>query len=458
MEVWKCGSVELIDILILSNGPGEVATWVRPVVRSLRQEFASQARISLVLSPCPNATGREVAIAQTYPEIDRIQGASDFLPFLLTGKTTENWDWRDRGIVLFLGGDQFFSVVIGKRLGYRIVVYGEWETRWHRWVDRFGVMKSDLLDRAPQQYRDRLSVVGDLMAEVGVGESVPAALRDQVSGVSETADRAFSEQASRISDLPTPDTRHPTPDALIGLLPGSKPAKLAQGVPLALAIAQQIQTVCPQVRFVLPVAPTLDLPTLAKFADPMFNLVLADLPEGAADLVTAGDRPYLKTAGGLKVELVQQFPAYDILAQCQFCLTTVGANTAELGSLAVPMIVLLPTYQLDAMRSWDGLPGLLARLPGAGSLFAKLINGWFLRQSRLLAWPNIWAGEAIVPELVGKLQPEQVALLAIDWLHHPEKLAAIRQRLRQVRGTPGAADKLVAIVAEVIQDQGCDQD
>lgn len=399
----KCvsGRVELIDLLILSNGPGEVATWVRPVVRSLRQKFGLQARISLVLSPCPNATGREVAIAQTYPEIDRIQGAEHFLAFLLTGKTAENWDWRDRGIVLFLGGDQFFSVVIGKRLKYRIVIYGEWETRWHRWVDRFGVMKSDLIDRAPQKYRDRISVVGDLMAEVGV--------RDQGLGVSTTADREIAAQAFGSRQAAEPQSPTSNPHPLIGLLPGSKAAKLTQGVPLALAIAQQIQAVCPQVRFVLPVAPTLDLPTLAKFADPIENSVLANLPEGAADLAIAGDRAYLK-ANGLKVELVQQFPAYEILAQCQFCLTTVGANTAELGSLAVPMIVLLPTYQLDAMRSWDGLPGLLARLPGLGSLFAKLINSWFLRQSRLLAWPNIWAGEAIVPELIGKLQPEQVAL------------------------------------------------
>ncbi|MEP0959728.1 lipid-A-disaccharide synthase [Leptolyngbya sp. FACHB-1515] len=428
--------VEPIDILILSNGPGEVATWVRPVVRSLRQQFAAQARISLVLSPCPNATGREVAIAQTFPELDRIQGAAHFLPFLLTGKTAENWDWHDRGVVLFLGGDQFFSVVIGKRLGYRIVVYGEWETRWHRWVDRFGVMKPQLIDRAPAKYRDRLSVVGDLMAEVGVG------CRD---GIVEPVDRPVLVSASTVNQPQPPTT-------LIGLLPGSKAAKLTQGVPLALAIAQQIYAACPQVRFVLPVAPTLDLPTLAKFADPMFNPILADLPEGAADLAIADEQAYLKTASGLQVELVRQFPAYDTLAQCQFCLTTVGANTAELGSLAVPMIVLLPTYQLDAMRSWDGLPGLLARLPGAGKMFAKLINGWFLRRSRLLAWPNIWAGEAIVPELIGKLQPEQVALLAIDWLHHPEKLAAIRQRLRQVRGTPGAADQLVAIVTEVVAD------
>ena len=409
--------VQPVDILILSNGPGEVATWVRPVVRSLRQQFQDQARISLVLSPCPNASGREVAIAQTYPEIDRIQGAEHFFSFLLTGRTAENWDWRDRGAVLFLGGDQFFPLIIGKRLGYRIVVYGEWETRWHRWVDRFGVMKPTLIDRAPQRYRHKLTVVGDLMAEAG-----------QALKAEKTAETQF----------------------LIGLLPGSKPAKLAQGVPLALAIAQHVHAARPQTHFVIPVAPTLDLATLAKFADPMQNPVVRALPEGAATLAIDGSRAYLKTDSGLRIELLQQFPAYEVLAQCCFCLTTVGANTAELGSLAVPMIVLLPTYQLDAMRAWDGLPGLLVRLPGVGSAFAKLINGWFLRQSRLLAWPNIWAGEAIVPELIGKLQPDQVAALAIDWLDHPENLNAVRDRLRQVRGTPGAADKLAAIVRDLL--------
>jgi lipid-A-disaccharide synthase len=302
-------------------------------------------------------------------------------------------------------------------LGYRIVVYGEWETRWHRWVDRFGVMKPTLIDRAPQRYRHKLTVVGDLMAEAG-----------QALKAEKTAETQF----------------------LIGLLPGSKPAKLAQGVPLALAIAQHVHAARPQTHFVIPVAPTLDLATLAKFADPLQNPVVRSLPEGAASLAIDGSRAYLKTDSGLRIELLQQFPAYEVLAQCCFCLTTVGANTAELGSLAVPMIVLLPTYQLDAMRAWDGLPGLLVRLPGVGSAFAKLINGWFLRQSRLLAWPNIWAGEAIVPELIGKLQPDQVAALAIDWLDHPENLNAVSDRLRQVRGTPGAADKLAAIVRDLL--------
>ncbi|HEY9298882.1 MAG TPA: lipid-A-disaccharide synthase, partial [Phormidium sp.] len=94
------------DILILSNGPGELATWVRPVVKSLRQLLGSDRssyRISLILSPCPNASGKEVEIAQSYPEIDRVQAPEHFFSFLLTGKTAQNWDWRKNGVILFLG-------------------------------------------------------------------------------------------------------------------------------------------------------------------------------------------------------------------------------------------------------------------------------------------------------------------------------------------------------------------
>jgi len=158
----------------------------------------------------------------------------------------------------------------------------------------------------------------------------------------------------------------------------------------------------------------------------------------------------LKTDNGLNVELWQENPAYELLSQCSICLTTVGANTAELGALGVPMIVLLPTQQLDAMRSWDGLPGLLANLPGVGSTFAKMINWLFLRRKGLLAWPNIWAQEEIVPELVGKLQPQEVGEMVLDLLNHPEKLEQMRGKLRHVRGESGAAQKLAQIVSEEI--------
>jgi lipid-A-disaccharide synthase len=112
------------------------------------------------------------------------------------------------------------------------------------------------------------------------------------------------------------------------------------------------------------------------------------------------------------------------------------------------MIVLLPTQQLDAMRSWDGLPGVLARLPVLGTVFAKIINGWMIKQKRLYAWPNIWAKSEVVPELVGELRPEDVANQVLDWLDHPEKLDQIRDRLKQVRGKPGAAHAIAQLVQQ----------
>lgn len=419
-----------IDILILSNGPGELVTWVRPVVQALREKLGCDralVRISVILSPCPNASGSEAAIAHSYPEVDRVQAAEHFYPFLLSGKTVENWDWRPKGIVLFLGGDQFFTVVIGKRLNYRTIVYAEWEARWLNWIDRFGVMKPEIITKLPQKYASKFTVVGDLMADLGKESS-----------------------ANTIKELPREKAEN-TNTELIGILPGSKAAKLASGVPLSLAIAEHINRVRPQTRFVIVVAPTLDLETLARFADPKQNKILPLFGSISAEL-HLGENPFLLTKNGVKVELYTQSPAYSLLAQCNLCLTTIGANTAELGSLAVPMIVLLPLQQMDAMRSWNGIPGLLANLPLLGTGFATIIN-WLafqMRQGKLFAWPNIWAQQEIVPELIGKLEPEALATLVIDYLSHPEKLAAMRDRLRAVRGESGAAGKLAQLVCEEV--------
>ncbi|MBE9201802.1 MULTISPECIES: lipid-A-disaccharide synthase [unclassified Nodularia (in: cyanobacteria)] len=410
-----------VDIVILSNGPGEVTTWVRPVVKALRQELGDDpavVRISVVLSPCPNASGKEAAIALSYPEVDRVQSAEHFWQFLLWGKTFENWEWRDRGVVVFLGGDQIFPVFIGKKLGYRTVVYAEWDARWHNWIDRFGVMQSKVAEKVSPKYAHKFTVVGDLMLE-----------------------------AQKLEQVITPHSSHST--EIIGLLPGSKAAKLSQGVPLSLAIAEYIHAKRPQTRFVIPVAPTLDLQTLASFADTQKNPFVKVFGDVSATLVES-EHPVLKTETGLCLELCREHPAHELLSQCTICLTTVGANTAELGALAVPMIVMIPTQQLDAMRSWDGLPGLLANLPGVGSTFAKVINSLVLSRKGLLAWPNIWAKEEIVPELVGKLQPQEVAEIVLDFLDHPEKLAAIRAKLRSVRGESGAAQKLAGLVRDIL--------
>jgi lipid A disaccharide synthetase len=418
-------TIQPIDIIILSNAPGEVTTWVRPVVRSLRAKLGddrSSVRISVIMSPCPNASGREVQILKTYSEIDRVQAAEYFTKFLGWGKTAENWDWRDKGVVIFLGGDQFFPVVIGKRLGYKTVVYAEWAARWQGSIDRFAVMNEQVIEKVKPQYRDKFTVVGDLMVE---------------------------SQSSLNSDV----IKSQNDQITIGLLVGSKVAKLGMGLPLMLAIAEYIQAEYPQVKFIIPLAPTIDLATISKYGDPVNNPAIAMVNGATSTLEQNETGFYLQTPSGLTVALHTDFPAYDLLTQCTLCLTTIGANTAELGALGVPMIVILPMQQLDAMRAWDGGLGILVNLPLIGSPIAKLVNTIAFRtlNNRKLAWPNIWANQReIVPELIGYLDAKTVADFTIDYLKHPEKLATMKAELRQVRGEAGAADKLAAIVEDLL--------
>ena len=417
--------MEATDIVILSNAPGEVITWVRPVVKCLRQALGNeqnqQLRISVLLSPCPHSTGKEAAIALSYPEVNRVLPASEFFAFLLWGKTPDNWQWHKQGTVVFLGGDQFYTVAVSNRLRYSSLIYAEWDARWYRFVNYFAAMNQKVIDRVPKSYQHKFTLVGDLMADTAL----------EVKNQSRKLD---------------PDT------IKIGLLVGSKPAKLAQGVPLCLAIAQKIQQQKPQAEFIIPIAPTLDLIDLGNYANLQQNPLISSLGNVEGKLITSADKDitYLVTSGGTKVKLVIQFPAYETLASCQLCLTTVGANTAELASLGIPMIVLLPTQQLDAMRSWDGIPGIMANLPGVGTFFAKLINWLVLKQRRLFAWPNIWAGREIVPELIGRLNPEAVAELVLDYLAHPDKLENMQANLVAVRGKSGAAQQIADIIKQAL--------
>jgi len=515
--------MQKLDIVILSNGPGELVTWVRPVVQQLRRQANIDLRISVILSPCPHATGKEVAIALSYPEVDRVQAPEYFWQFLLWGNTAENWHWYPQGVVVFLGGDQFFTVVVGKRLGYPTVIYAEWDARWWRWVDKFGAMKQEVFAQVPPKYAEKFTIVGDLMNEVrsqnlelrsdfsngessvmnselrienlelrsgfsnGENSVINSELRienselrsgfsnGESSVINSELRSGFSKGENSVinSELRIENSelrsgfsngsKEESSVELIGLLPGSKPAKLSLGVPLTLAIAEYIHKIRPQTKFIIPVAPTLELTTLANFADPKKNpaiekmggveakLLIPSLDSKETDSSEQGvgfeiKNPKLVTTGGVQIELITQTPAYNKLSQCRLCLTTVGANTAELGSLAVPMIVLLPTQQLDIMRAWDGLPGLLANLPGVGAAFATIINWLVVRRGQLFAWPNIWAKEEIVPELMGKLKPEKVAELVLEFLNHPEKLVEMSDRLRSLRGQPGAAKKLAEIV------------
>jgi hypothetical protein len=117
------------------------------------------------------------------------------------------------------------------------------------------------------------------------------------------------------------------------------------------------------------------------------------------------------------------------------------------------MIVLVPTQHLHVMQAWDGGIGILARLPILRWLLGVALTAWRMRHHGFLAWPNISAGRAVVPERVGPITPAQIAQEAADWLAQPERLEGMRDDLRSLRGQPGAVAALAGMVRELLPPQ-----
>jgi hypothetical protein len=374
----------------------------------------SDTALHLVLVPCPNATGSEAAAAEAMGLFQRVLPAGRFWRLLF--RPRRYGPWPQRGVVVFLGGDQFWTVLLSARLGYRHLTYAEWVARGPRWNDRIAAMGTTVSERLAPRWQSRCAVVGDLMADL-------------------------SESAR--SNTPLPDGEW------VALLPGSKRAKLQVGVPFLLRCADELQQQRPGVRFLLAVAPTTSVEELQSFgssANPLQRHYGIEPPE----LMDEDGQRWLRTSGGNRILLIEQHPAHGPLSQCDLALTTVGANTAELGALGVPMLVLLPTQHLHVMQAWDGWVGLVARLPLLRWLIGVAITTWRLNRRGFLAWPNISAGRAVVPERVGAITPAAIAEEASQWLKQPERLNGMREDLRSLRGQPGAVAALADLVQELL--------
>ncbi|CAI5984391.1 unnamed protein product [Closterium sp. NIES-65] len=524
------------DVAIITNGPGEVAAWVAPVVASLARLFGPdprRLRISVLLAPCPHASGNELAVLRAMPHVHRCTGPQDFLHMLLFarpaattggqhtggeraeggasgGRTDDQqrqqgegegggqgegegegegegqgegeWGWRRRGVVVFLGGEQLNAVLLARRLGYRCLVYAEDAARWPWLVDMSALRSPVLLPSIPPALlaARRARVVGDLFlsavaqAQGGQGGQ---------GGHGDAGRRGEEKQGSRGEG----DGKER--EVVVGLLPGSKDVKLMVGVPLFLSVAHALSTTCslsaPRMRFILPLAPTVQPASLARFASRRHNELIARhawlparlLPPSATAALPSppgggagvgweylgrlvagegdgeggdgrGDEEEEGREGGegarggegVEVEVWRAFPSYSLLSQCSLALTTVGTNTAELAALGVPMVVVLPTLSLELFQGGAG--GVLGLLPallpaGPAAALTRFLNASLLRSLPFLAWPNRWAGREVVPEVVGEVGPGEVAAVAARLLGDAAALEAMGSALRQVASEYG---------------------
>lgn len=410
------------DIIIISNGPGEVSTWVKPVVRQLCATMP-EARLTVALVPCPYASGEERRTIESWGLGIRVWEPTETVRYLLGGRAPSSEPLLERGVVLFMGGDQAFGVMMSGRTRFPLLTYTETTGRWAPWVERFLASDRDayLAMRAKRIDPRKIALVGNLMVDAVRPQCDPHEIR---AGL----------------DL--------SPDApVVGLLPGSKPFKVKYITPLLLKAADLLYENDPSIQFVLHQSPFTPLSQLQEALD---DERLHRVTGGCGGrLITGPEGATIVTPGGAHVRIIGPEHHYSGMAVADLALTVPGTNTAELAILGVPMIVLLPLNKPEEIPL-DGLAGQIGNLPLIGKPLKRAVVLALANRLTFAALPNQRAGSAITPELKGVITPEDVAYLAEAILADPERSRVIRLALHQAMGQPGAAAETVAVIREVL--------
>ena len=413
-------------VVIVSNGPGELATWVKPVLDYLIKQNHKcinsnlpNYKLVLTLVPCPHATGKEYAVANNWHIFDLIIPTKHFFKLLLKPSSLGNWP--KKGVVVFLGGDQFWNILIAKRLGYSSITYAEWIARWPRWNLHIAAMNEEVRNKLPKKFKKKCQVIGDLMADIN----------NNLSPINEISNGKW-----------------------IAILPGSKKAKLSIGIPFFLEVADNISEVEEDINLMIPIAPTTEIKDFIYFQsdkNPVTKYYsskiksIKKIENSIFDFV-------LETYKNTKIFILNQNSNHNILSQCNLALTTVGANTAELAAINLPMIVVLPTQHLSAMNAWDGIFGIIGKVSLLNRIQTFLIKKYYFKNKKFLAWPNIKAKKQIIPERIGIITPKEISDEVIYLLNENTILLEQKVNLLKIRGKKGAIKKLSNMILNTIKN------
>lgn len=397
----------MAQVVLVSNGPGELYTWVRPVLDELRASLPD-ARVSISLVPCQFAGGNEASIAETFRP-DALTTPAQYLRAAASGSAPR--ELKDAsagaGAVIGLGGSAALTVALGRRLGFPSFRYS-FEPHWQAGLELLMVPDAGIETRAVRRgaSRERVRVVGNLVADA-VEASEPAPAKG---------------------------------DPHVLLFAGSRDAFAVHLIPFMIALVDRLGAALPGARFVWPVSRLLRPETVRAGVAGEHAATL----HGAAGTLEDGA---VLTRGGARLELVDEDERYAHMRAADLAITIPGTNTLELGVAGVPAIVLLPMNRpelipLEGAGHWLGLVPLVGRYLKryAVKLFVEGL-------SVPVSLPNRMSGEDLMVEVNGRIDPDGVARRAMELLADRDDLVRRKQRLLETMPRPGAAAALVATVA-----------
>ncbi len=396
------------EVVLVSNGPGELHAWVRPVLEALRR-LDPELAVRIALIPCQFASGREAEIAATFGA-DAVTSRADFLRTVPAGRAPAALGAK-RGVLLQVGGTPSYGAALAARLGHPYQRYA-YTAGGHRRLDRLYLPDERTARRARRAGTPaaRVEVVGNLVAD---------ALAD-------------------VAPVPDPGRPH------VMVIPGSRDAFARVLVPLMLQIVDELARRRPGARFVWPLSRMLSEATVRDAIAGVEKDVLGGV---------AGRREgdVVVTPGGAAIEIVPEEVRYAHMRAADLAITIPGTNTLELGIAGVPSLVVLPMnaperIPMEGVGHWLGLIPLVGR-PLKRWAARLYVEGF----DQPVSLPNRITGESLFVEVAGIVDGDELAHRADALLADPDDLARRRARLAETMPTPGAAERLARRVLERLE-------
>jgi hypothetical protein len=392
-------------VIILSNSPGEVSGWVKPVAGHLAALHAADETLLAVL-PCPYASGAEEKYGA---EIDGIDRSMRFVD--LWKKPPKD----SRNLVLQLGGEPAFGAALSLRLHSAWMIYTS-RPKWRSRVTHYFIPDANAETRFKHARikKWQYSQVGNLILD-----SVPECCS------TEDARKKFGLADGERS---------------IAFLPGSRPFEYTDGSQLFCRAAQEIMSRHEEVSAFIIVAPTVDEKMLCKS---LTDIGIAWKGSGKAEEVL--------WHGKGRIRFVRE-DTFDAIKASSLAVVLPGTNNLQIASIGVPMLMVAPMNRAEYFPL-DGIPGLIPlSIPGAKKIKKKIVFH-FNKREKYVSLPNRITDEPIVPEHRYIMTPSTIAHLAEELLYDEDRLKEITDGYAKIKFEYGASKKIADTVKEYFEKE-----
>jgi len=401
-----------LDIIIVSNSPGELSAFVQPTVEELSRRF-NNARIILTFTPCQYATGRELEEARKFPGVSEIIIPQEYKKWLLKNRPPQGIKFRDKGIVIFMGGDLMHAALISKKLKYPAIAYTQKHAQWQKDFVKFLVPDEASFNTLLKKgiHAEKIRVTGDLMVD-----SVPRAI-----------DSKYMTEKWKINPA----------NPVVSFLPGSRIFAIKHMLPMFLNAANMMKKVMPQLQFLFVTSPYTS------------DDEIRDLLKDEGIIYSQGEHRFIQSKKGLRAQIIKN-ERFEAIALSDLVVTIPGTNTAQIAAMGKPMLVVFPVDKAHTIP-FEGVIDLICRIPIIGMIIKKILVYIINARTKFYALPNLKAGKEVAPELRGKVTAKMVAANAVKCLNDPAFLSQISEDLVKTMGKRGAAGEIADEVARIAE-------